>query len=141
VTEPGPLERLPTKVVPYVVTGYAEEEVAQEPPVDELPPEPEERPVRRRGPLLGLIALTLAVLTIVAHVTAVVIASGNDFAPATIVGYVAIGLSAASVLAGAVAVILRLGRPWGVIAIVLGVVANPFVLLVVLRFVGELVAR
>jgi hypothetical protein len=140
VTQPGPLERLPTKVVPYVVTGYAEEEVAEEPAVD-LPPEPEERPVRKRGPLLGLIALGLAVLTVVAHAVAVVIASGNDFAPATIAGYVAIGLSVASVLAGAVAVILRLGRVWGIIAIVLGVVANPFLLLVVLRFVGQLVAR
>ena len=140
MTEPGPLERLPTKVVPYVVTGYAEDEVAEEPPIDQ-PPEPEERPARRRGPLLGLIALSLAVLTVVAHAVAVIVASGNDFEPAAIVAYVAIGLSVASVLAGALAVILRLGRPWGVIAIVLGVIANPFLLLVVLRFVGGLVAR
>jgi hypothetical protein len=140
VTQPGPLERLPTKVVPYVVTGYAEEEVAEEPPVDQ-PPEPEEAPVRRRGPLLGFIALGLAVLTVAAHAVAVVMASGDDFAPATIAGYVAIALSVASVLAGALAVILRRGRLWGIIAMILGVIANPFLLLVVLRFVGELVAR
>lgn len=137
MTNPGPLDRLPTKVVPYVVTGYAEEE--QEPVDPEQPAESAAEASRTKTAWVGIVALGLSVCAAVLHVIAVVVASGNDFEPATLLGYGAIGVSALGVIVGIVAVIMGRGRRWGVAAIVLGLIANPLLLLVVLRFASGLV--
>ncbi len=136
MTEPGPIERIPTKVVPYVVTGYAEEVIPAYPDVGPTD-EPAQPPRGPRG-LVGMAALALAVIMAVLHVIGVVVASGGDFESATVIAWVVIGLSVLAVVGGIVAVILRRGRGWGVAAIALAVIANPVVLLYLLRFVSEL---
>ncbi|MCU1580284.1 MAG: Naphthoate synthase [Rhodoglobus sp.] len=115
------------KVVPMFIEG--EDEPAEE--------EPE--PLERTGTaLLGVLALAFAVLTAAALAAGVVMATAGDYRLATVVAYGAIGLSVLAVIGGVLAVILGWGRRWGVIAVIVGVVADPLVLLVVLRFVGGL---
>lgn len=107
---------------------------------DEPGPEAEDEvvdePERRKTAVLGIAAAVLGVSTVAALVTAIVIASTGDWGVATLVAYAAIGLSALSVLGGVIAAIVGLGRRSGVIAVVLGILANPLVLLTVLRFFG-----
>lgn len=113
------------KVVPMYIEG-------EDAPVDE-----EHAPVERvKTPVLGVVALALGALTGAALVTAIIVASAGDWSLGTIVGYGAIGLSVLAVVGGVTAVVLGLGRRWGVLAVVLGVLANPLVLLAILRFFG-----
>jgi uncharacterized membrane protein YcjF (UPF0283 family) len=119
------------KVVPMFIDGEGEDE---DEPADEQAPSLE----RLNTPLLGILALALAVLTAVGLAVGIVIATAGDYRLATIVAYGAIGLSVLAVIGGVLAVILGWGRRWGVIAVIVGVVANPLVLLVVLRFFGGL---
>ena len=128
VTNPGELEKVPIKVVPIYIEPVLEEYVDPEPP--EVVVEPE-LPVSR--PLVGQIALTVAVLTVVAHVVAVATASAGAWATGTAFGYVAIGLSVLAVVGGIAALILNRGRAVGIVAIVIAVLANPWLLLIVLR--------
>jgi hypothetical protein len=96
----------------------------------------EVEPERRRSSIPGLVALLLAVATEVVTGIAVGVATGGDVDAGTALGYTAIGMSVAAILLGLVAVLARLGRTWGVAAIVLGVLANPWLQLVVLRFIS-----
>lgn len=113
------------KVVPMYLEG-------EEPPVEAVP-----APVERvRTRLLGILALAFGVLTVAALIAGMVIATGGNWPLATIVAYGAIGLSSVAVVVGVVAVILGRGRRWAVIAVLLGVFANPLVLLTILRFFG-----
>jgi hypothetical protein len=130
VTNPGELEKVPIKVVPIYIEPVLEEYVDPEPP--EVVDEPEQPPAR--SGLVGQIALTVAILTVVAHVVAVATASAGAWATGTAFGYVAIGLSVLAVCGGIVAIILKRGRGVGIAAIVIGVLANPWIVLVVLRF-------
>ena len=119
------------KVVPMFIDGEGEEDDESS---DEQSP-----PLERTGTaLLGILALALAALTAAGLAAGVVIATAGDYRLATIVAYGAIGLSVLAVVGGVLAVILGWGRRWGVIAVIVGVVANPLVLLVVLRFFGGL---
>lgn len=93
-------------------------------------------PERRRSRLPGLIAVLLAVATAVVSGVAVGVATGGDASAGTVLGFTAIGLSVAAVVLGLVAAIARLGRAWGVGAIIVGALANPWLQLVVLRFVA-----
>lgn len=113
------------KVVPMYLEG-------EDVPVEQVPASAE----RTRTPLLGIVALVLGVLTVAALVTGIAIATAGDWAPATTIAYGAIGLSVLAVVVGVVAVVLGAGRRWAVIAVLLGVFANPLVLLAVLRFFG-----
>ena len=134
MTEPDAIERVPTKVVPYYVVGYDEETI---------PAGPETEPVelsRIPTALVGIVALGFAVITAVVQVIAIVTASAHDFEQGTVLAWSAIVLSVFAVAGGVVAIILRRGRRWGVVAIVLGVIGNPFILLVVLSFVRGLEA-
>lgn len=132
VTNPGELEKVPIKVVPIYIEPVLEEYV------DPVPPETPAAPATpvRRSTLLGQLAFTTALLTVVAHVVAVVVASSNLWTTGTVLGWVAIGLSALAIVAGTVAIILRRGSRYGIVAIVLGLIGNPFLLLVVLRFLS-----
>lgn len=132
VTSGEDLEQVPLKVVPMYVEGPAP---APETPDDDSP-ELEVAPERRWRPIVGAAALLLAVATAVMHGIAVNVASNGDAPAGTTLAYVAIALSALAVLAGLVALIANLGRRVGAAAIVLGVLANPVVLLWVLRWFG-----
>ena len=131
MTSPGDVERVPLKVVPIFVQ-----------PIEEEPEAPEEEqvvveePVKTRRPYLGIAAAVLALGTIGVHVAAIVVATGRDFPTGTYLGYVAIGLSALTVVVGVVAAVIGRGRVWGIAAAVVGILANPWVLLVVLRFLS-----
>jgi len=92
------------------------------------------------SPALGAVALGLAVVTAIAHIIAVVVSSANDFGLGTTLGYIAIGLSVLAVVLGALAVILDRGRRLGVASVALGLVANPYILLLLLQLVGGSVA-
>lgn len=135
MTLPGEIEHVPTKVVPFFVTGYDEVEVetASEEPVEEPPRR--ERPASRSS-VLGQLALCVALATIGVHIAAVIVAASGSFVAGTVLAWIAIAASILAVLSGLVAIIGRFGRGWGISAVILGVVANPFLLVNVLNFVG-----
>lgn len=128
MSEPGSVERVPLKVVPYYVEPLPVDETT-EPPEIEVVPEP------ATTPLVGLVAALLALATIIVHAVAITVATAGDFATATVLGYVAIGLSIAAVLGGVFAAITQRGRRIGIGAAIVAIVANPFVLLSLLRLV------
>jgi hypothetical protein len=86
--------------------------------------------------LPGLVALVAAGLFAVLHGTAVGTASVGDFGTATALAWTVIVGTIASLLLGVAAVVLGRGRRWGAIAVVLSLVANPFVLTRVFAFFG-----
>ena len=107
--------------------------------------EPESPPVRapwrtRRAPraLLGVVAFAFAVVCVALTAAGVSIASYGEFSIATALGYAAITLSALAVLGGLAAIITRRGMGWGVVAVVVGLVGNPLLLLSLLRLVSAL---
>ena len=131
---PGEVERVPLKVVPIFVTPIEEEpEVVEEEPV--LVEEPVARP---RRPWLGLGAVALTLATIGVHIAALIVSTAGDFPTGTLLAYVATGISAVAVVAGIVAAILGRGRAWGIAAALVAVLANPLVLLAILRFLSGL---
>ena len=137
MTSPGDeVERVPLKVVPIFVTPIdVEPEVDEEVDDAEVVDEPTPR-VRR--PLLGWAAALLAAATIGVHIAAIVVASSGDFATGTVLSYVAIGLSALAVVAGISGAIVGPRRAWGIVAALVAALANPVVLLWLLRQLSEL---
>lgn len=101
---------------------------------DALPPE------REKTPLLGAIAMSAAVLTGALHAIAVALASNGVYQTSTVLAITAIGLSVVAIVVGVIAAILDRGRRIGVVAAIVGVVVNPFVVLVTLRFFSAFVA-
>jgi hypothetical protein len=95
-------------------------------------PERRRAVVRPRGRYLGVVAFTLAALLFVANVVGIVLSNtGNDQAALSI-AYVTIFCTILTFLGGLIAAVLNFGRGWGVGAVVLSVLANPFVLVVLL---------
>ena len=133
---PGQVERVPLKVVPIYLQPIEEEPEAPDVPDEELVEE--ERAPKPRTPVFAAAAGLLALATVVVHITAIVVATGGDFPTGTFLGYLAIGLSGLAVVVGAVAIIWGRYRAWAIAAVVLAVLANPVVLLVVLRFLSGL---
>ena len=130
---PGEVERVPLKVVPIYVQPIEDEPEAAD---EELA---EEEPVAKpRTPLFAAVAGLLALATVAVHIAAIVVATGGDFAAGTVLGYLAIGISGLAVVIGIVAIIRRRYRAWAIAAVVLAVLANPAVLLAVLRYLSGL---
>lgn len=132
VTIPGPLKQVPIKVVPM----YIEDAPVEIPVEEDAPLQPE----REKTPLLGAIAMTAAVLTGTLHVTGVALASNGVYQTSTVLAFTAIGFSIVAIVVGVVAAILDRGRRLGVVAAIVGLLANPFVVLVSLRFFSAFVA-
>lgn len=87
--------------------------------------------------LPGVVALGLAAAGLIVEVVAIVVAAPAGASEAmwtvsTVLAWAATGLTAAAVLLGLLAVIARLGRWWGAPAIVLGLLANPWLQTLVL---------
>ena len=131
VADPGEVERVPLKVVPI----FIDEPVVSEPIETPDAPPPAPRP---KTALLGATALAAAVIAGVLQGVAIAVATGGDYLAATVLGYVSIGLAVVAVVGGVVAIILDRGRRLGIAAVVLGVLANPFVLLTLFQLVGTL---
>ncbi|MBX3099415.1 MAG: hypothetical protein KF761_07510 [Salinibacterium sp.] len=134
-TTMGEVERVPLKVVPIFVTPI-EPEPESEPPEDAddlVVDEPEPR-----RPTLALLttSVLLALATVGVHISAIVIATAGDYPTGTVLGYVAIGLSVLAVTVGVIAAVVGRGRLWAILAASVAVLANPFLLLVVLRFLS-----
>ncbi|MGV8883739.1 MAG: hypothetical protein ACOH19_16445 [Rhodoglobus sp.] len=135
MTLPGEMEHVPTKVVPFYVTGYDEVDVPAEPEEPAEAPEPVEERVARSS-ILGQIALCFALATAAAHVIAVVLAASGSFVAGTVFAWIAVWVSAATILGSLVAIVGRFGRGWAIAALILGLFANPLLLLNVLNFLG-----
>lgn len=88
--------------------------------------------VRQRGRHLGLVAFTLAALLFGANVTGIVLSNTGSDGAALNIAYVTIFGTILTFLGGLIAAVLNFGRVWGVAAVVLSVLANPFVLVVLL---------
>lgn len=130
MTLPGETDNAPIKVVPIYLDPIVEEEA----PVAEAPASPVEQPapVKRRTGLVGGFALLTAIATaILLGVSVSVASSGADDAGTTL-AWVTIVCSAVAVVAGLVAAVFRLGRGTGIAAIILGILANPWLLATVL---------
>ena len=114
---------------------FIDEPVAPEP--IETPDAPPPAP-RRKTALLGATAFAAAVIAGVLQAVAIVVATGGDYFASTVLAYLSIGLAVLGVVVGVVAIVLHRGRRLGIVAVVVGVIANPFVLLTLLRLFGTL---
>ena len=135
-TSIGEVERVPLKVVPIFVTAI--EEVPEPPEADDDDVVVNEGEPKPRTPAVLIAAVVLALAAVGVHIAAIVVATAGDFPAGTILGYVAIGLSVLAVVVGVVAAIVGRGRVWAIVAASVGLLANPFLLLVALRFLSGL---
>ena len=96
--------------------------------------EPERRRVviKPRGRYLGVVAFTLAALLFAVNVVGIVLSNTGSDDAALRIAYVTIFGTILTFLGGLIAAVLNFGRGWGVAAVVLSVLANPFVLVVLL---------
>lgn len=132
MTNPGEIDKVPIKVVPIYIEPVVEEYVEPEPPFAEPTP----TDAIPRSPLIGRIAVLLAVLTLIAHIIAIPVSSANAWTTGTVIAWAAIGMSILAVGTGIAAIITGHGRAWGIVAVVLGIVANPYLLLWFLRLLS-----
>ncbi len=91
----------------------------------------DEEPGRR--PWLGVTALLLGLTVVGFDIAAYVAALDDVHAVASALVFVALGASVVAVVLGILAIVLRAGRWWGVAGLVLGVVANPLLMVWTLR--------
>lgn len=101
-----------------------------------LPVEPVLRRSRPRWP--GILSFVLSLLAVAGVAAGIVLATSDLFLAATDTAWGAIGASALAVILGLIAVIGKLGRGWGTTGVVLGVVANPYLLTIALDRIGGL---
>jgi hypothetical protein len=103
------------------------------------PPAPETyAPGTRREPssIPGRIALGLSLLLLVLDVVALVLADNRSWVAATVLAQVATVGTIVAFVVGAGSIIASRGRRWGIVAVVLAVVANPIILTKVLGFLA-----
>lgn len=113
------IEQPPIKVVPMFI---------DEPEPVEAPPAPVERR-RWYRPIPGILAFAAALATVVLGVVAIVLATAADFETSTMLSWAAMIASTVAVLVGILAISLRRGRGWGIAAVIVGILANPYLLL------------
>jgi hypothetical protein len=96
--------------------------------------EPEKRRVvvRERGRYLGVVAFILAALLFGTNVVGIVLSNTGSDELALNIAYITIFGTILTFVGGFVAAVLNFGRVWGVAAVVLSVLGNPFVLVVLL---------
>jgi hypothetical protein len=114
----------------HPIDGAVEPAESTVPPVDGVV---QRKPRRQIRALPGILALAASGAGLLALIVGLVVAASRtadagDWAAAAGIAILANLLTAGGVIIGLVAVVFRRGRRWGVAAIVLGVVANPFVL-------------
>ena len=91
---------------------------------------------RLPGRTLGVAALVAATLVVIATTTGIALATDDAYQTATPVAWAAIGASALAVVLGILAIGLRRGRGWGAAAVVVALIANPYLLRAILAAVG-----
>ncbi|MDJ0336366.1 hypothetical protein QMG83_14140 [Salinibacterium sp. G-O1] len=127
----GSVERVPLKVVPMFI-----EEQTIELPEEPVTPPPEPAEAAPRGPLpwVGVISIVLGVVAAIVQIIAIVGATDGDLELGIVLGYLAVIIAIAAVFLGIAAIIVKRGRRAGVVGILLGILANPLILLMILRF-------
>jgi hypothetical protein len=85
----------------------------------------------------GRAAAAIAVACVLLEVAAISVGDARHWTIATWLGYGVIGLTAVEFLGGLAAVILRRGGAWGVVAMIVSVLANPLVQIAVLGLFGS----
>ncbi|QYH34608.1 1,4-dihydroxy-6-naphthoate synthase [Salinibacterium sp. M195] len=135
MTNPGDIERVATKVVPYYVVGVVDD-VAEAPSGTEQNSAPEAEPVirRRRPTWVGFIAALLGLSTVVLFMIAMIVSAGGDFPAGTMLAYTTIVVSISAVITAVICLILGLQRRWAAFGLALAILANPLVVLNVFRF-------
>jgi hypothetical protein len=120
---------------PSVAPTAAEATVAEDGPTSETAAELSvaHSPVTAR---LGIAALGLAILFLVADIVAIALAAGRVWPVATTIAQVTLVLTIVSFVMGLVAVLSDRGRRSGAVAIGVSVFANPWVLLALFGFLG-----
>ena len=113
-------------------------ELAREELLDEFVPhvEPIDEPTPHRPWPFGLIAFAIAVLLVVAEIAALSLANAGKFEPATILGQLLIALTVLPLVFGVLAIIRRRGLGFAIAAIVVAVLANPFIQVSLFAFFG-----
>ncbi|MES2170824.1 MAG: hypothetical protein V4479_08900 [Actinomycetota bacterium] len=96
-----------------------------------------EDPYSSRRGWLGRIAAMAAGLCVLLEVAAIIVGNERHWTIATWLGYGVIGLTVVSFLGGLVAAILRRAGAWGVVAMIVSVLANPLVQIAVLGLFGS----
>jgi hypothetical protein len=92
---------------------------------------------RRPAPwILGVVGLVLAVAAAVLQVLGIIQATGLNWQRGTLLAWLAIGVSTVAFLVGLIAIILNRGRRWGVAAMIVAIVANPWLLALLLGSLG-----
>ena len=134
VTDPQELEKVPIKVVPIYFDAPLTTQPIETPDVTPEPP-------RAKTPLIGSLAVGVAVGAAVLQAVAIAVATGGEYLFATVLAYLAIAFSIVAIGGGIVAVVLNRGRRLGIVALVAGVLANPVVLLAILSALGGLTLR
>jgi hypothetical protein len=95
-------------------------------------------PTVRRPRWPGVLSLILALLATAGVAAGLVLATSDLFLYATYTAWGAIGASGLAVLLGLIAIIGRFGRGLGTAGVVLGVLANPYLLTIALDRIGGL---
>jgi len=83
---------------------------------------------RVRRVRLGLLAAFAGLVTVIVTVSGILTSMAGRYEPGILLAYLATGTSVVAVLCGATAVVTGRGRRWGVIGILLGILASPPVL-------------
>jgi hypothetical protein len=94
-------------------------------------------PPKRRTDV-GILATCLGILTGVLTGVGIGAAMSDKYALATNLAYAATALSVLAVLGGVMAIFTGRGRGWGLLAIVLGILASPPLLTDILNWAGGL---
>jgi hypothetical protein len=102
------------------------------------PPPAEPIVIQKRPRWPGVVSLVLALLAVAGVAAGIVLATSDQFLLATYTAWGAIGASGLAVLIGLIAIIGRFGRGLGTAGVVLGVVANPYLLTIALDRIGDL---
>ena len=90
----------------------------------------------RRPLALGHVAFGIAVLLVIVEGVAVYLGSYGEPVVATVLGQVLVVITAFPFALGLLAVIRNRNREWGIAAMVLSVIANPFILINLLGLFG-----
>ncbi|MBH0025047.1 1,4-dihydroxy-6-naphthoate synthase [Salinibacterium sp. SWN248] len=140
MTNPGDIERVATKVVPYYVVGVVDDEETELPTDGEQEPAPdaEEGPVvrRPRPRWLGFVAAAFGVATLVLFIIAMIVSAAGDYPTGTALAYAAIVVSISAAITAVLCLIFGLQRRWAAFGLALAVLANPLIVLYVFRFFG-----
>ncbi|QAV71028.1 1,4-dihydroxy-6-naphthoate synthase [Salinibacterium sp. UTAS2018] len=138
MTNPGDIERVATKIVPYYVVGVVDDEETDAPADGESEEtvEPEETPVARRPRprWVGFIAAALGVATLVLLIIAMIVSAGGDYPTGTLLAQVTIVVSISAAVTAALCLVFGLQRRWAAFGLAVAILANPLVVLNVFRF-------